>query len=168
MRADISYVHCSDQLKSTLSTEIGEVQSAVSAVSWSESFSCQDCGRAYEHQTGYNRAFGVEFAAMGWESQPLLREQPRLIGDFRKGLVFVEIQFGNSAALYRDYYKFQYGHRNGLLTLAVLVVPTSPAAFFPSRPESVRNMAEFALAHSYLTVLPIDVPTMLVGLRPEN
>ena len=105
---------------------------------------------------------------MGWESQPTLRIQPRLIGDFRKGLVFVEIQFGNSAALYRDYYKFQYGLANGLLSLAVLIVPTDPAAFFPSRPASVQNMAEYALAHSCLSVLPINVPTMLVGLLPKN
>lgn len=122
----------------------------------------------HEHQAAYNRAFAAQFAKMGWELRPVLRRQPKLIGDFRKGLVFVEVQFGNSAALYRDYYKFQYGLANGLLSLAVLVVPTSPAAFFPSRPQSVNNMAEYALAYSCLAVLPINVPTMLVGLLPEN
>ena len=33
----------------------------------------------------------------------MLSESPRLIGNFRKSLVFVGIQFGNSAALYRDF-----------------------------------------------------------------
>jgi hypothetical protein len=29
-------------------------------------------------------------------------------------------------------------------------------------------MAEYDLADNYLTVLPINVPVMLVGLLPEN
>ena len=103
-----------------------------------------------------------------WEHQPLLRIDPKLIGDFRKGLVFVEIQFGNSSALYRDYYKFQYGLLNGLLSLSVLIVPTRPSKFFPTRPNSVQNMAEYDFAHTCLTVLPINTPVLLVGLLPEN
>ena len=168
MKAELAYFHCGDQLRATLANEIREVLSAVEAVQWVESFSHATEDTLHEHQAGYNRAFATEFLGTGWEPQPTLRIQPKLIGDFRKGLVFVEIQFGNSAALYRDYYKFQYGLANGLLSLAVLIVPTVPAAFFPSRPASVKNMAEYALAHSCLTVLPINVPTMLVGLLPKN
>jgi hypothetical protein len=168
MKTETTYFHCGDQLKKTLAVEIEEVLSAVTAVKWSDSFVYEARDIQHEHQTGYNCAFASEFARMGWEMQPILRTQPKLIGDFRKGLVFVEIQFGNSATLYRDYYKFQYGLANGLLSLAVLVVPTKPTAFFPSRPSSVNNMAEYTLAHSCLTVLPINVPTMLVGLLPEN
>ena len=152
----------------TLSVEIEEVKSAITNIKWSDSFTYKRENARFEHQTGYNHAFADEFVCMGWESQPTLRLQPKLIGDFRKGLVFVEIQFGNSASLYRDYYKFQYGLANGLLSLAVLIVPTNPAKFFPLRPNSVNNMAEFALAFTCLTVLPINVPTMLVGLIPEN
>jgi hypothetical protein len=125
-------------------------------------------GKTHEHQTAYNKAFSTHFTALGWEHQPLLRSDPRLIGDFRKGLVFVEVQFGNSSTLYRDYYKFQYGLANGLLSLAVLIVPTKPSQFFPTRPKSVVNMAEYDLAHTCLTVLPINVPVLLMGLLPEN
>lgn len=70
--------------------------------------------------------------------------------------------------MYRDYYKFQYGLINGLLSLSVLVVPTRPSMFFPTRPNSVQNMAEYDLAQSCLTVLPINVPVLLIGLLPEN
>ena len=49
----------------------------------------------------------MQFNRFGWESRPVLRIDPKFIGDFRKGLIFVEIQFGNSATLYRDFYKFQ-------------------------------------------------------------
>ena len=105
-----------------------------------KSFRYSDSGTFYEHQAAYNKAFAVEFKRFGWEPRPVLHTNPKLIGDFRKGLVFVEIQFGNSAALYRDYHKFQYGLANGLLSLAVLIVPTTAKAFFPARPDSVQNM----------------------------
>jgi len=168
LKANTAFFHCGDQLRETLFVEIAEVLAVVDGVEWSPSFAHQAGDASYEHQTGYNRAFGVGFSARGWETQPILRTEPKLIGDFRKGLVFVEIQFGNSATLYRDYYKFQYGLANGLLSMAVLVVPTTPAAFFPTRPRSVNNMADFGLATTCLSVLPINVPTMLVGLVPET
>ena len=168
MKALTTYFHCGDQLKNTLDREIKEVESVVKKVSWVPSFQYVGNNKSHEHQTAYNRAFSAQFAGLGWEQQPLLRVEPKLIGDFRKGLVFVEIQFGNSSTLYRDYYKFQYGLANGLLSLAVLIVPTRPSNFFPTRPRSVLNMAEYDLAYTCLSVLPINVPVMLVGLLPEN
>ena len=83
-------------------------------------------------------------------------------------LVFGEIQFGNSATLYRDFYKFQYGLQNGLLSLAVLIVPHDEYRFFPTRPASVKNMANFPLALRHFTVLPISVPTIIYGLLSDN
>lgn len=166
MLANTQYFHCGDFLRQTLSTPIEEVSSIVSGILWASHFVCN--GNGAEHQSGYNKAFENDFLSLGWEAQPKLRHEPRLIGDFRKGLVFVEIQFGNSSALYRDYYKFQYGLANGLLSLAVLIVPTNPKRFFPTRPASVQNMAEFDLAHNCLSVLPINVPVLLIGLLPEN
>ena len=168
MKSQVRYFHCGDRLLDALAGEVADVHDVVASVYWIASFSHGTSDAVREHQAGYNRAFATEFGARGWESQPRLRSEPRLIGDFQKGLVFVEVQFGNSATLYRDYYKFQYGAANGLLSLAVLVVPTKPRAFFPTRPASVGNMAEYALAETCLSVLPIDVPTMLVGLVPEN
>jgi hypothetical protein len=168
VKAEISYFHCGDQLKKTLADEIGEVMSIVATIKWAEAFQYANDGLAYQHQSGYNKAFGVEFNRLGWDRQPVLRTDPKLIGDFRKGLVFVEIQFGNSSALYRDYYKFQYGLANGLLSLAVLIVPRTARTFFPTRPQSIPNMAEYALAHKCFTILPINVPTLLVGLLPED
>ena len=117
------------------------------------------------HQTAYNKRFGIEFQELGWEVQPRLPESPRLIGDFKKNLVFVEVQFGNSATLYRDVCKFQFGLQNGLLSMSVLIVPVNPKDFFPTRPQSVANMAEYDLVLRCFTVLPISVPTMVIGLR---
>ena len=163
------FYHCGDYLRKSLEGPIKQIALCIENVEWREEFCfITESGSEVLHQRAYNAAFEKEFLSYGWEPQPLLLRTPRLIGDFRQGLVFVEIQFGNSAALYRDYYKFQYGLANGLLSLAVLVVPTNPRAFFPTRPSSVRNMAEFDLADRYLTVLPISVPTLLIGLLPRN
>ena len=168
MKFETTYLHCSNQLRDALRAEIGEIESAVAAVQWADSFEYADKVTTFSNQAGYNKAFAAQFIQLGWKPQPTLRLEPKLIGDFRKGLVFVEVQFGNSSALYRDYYKFQYGLANGLLSLAVLIVPTSPIAFFPTRPRSVNNMAEYELALSYLSVMPVNVPTLVLGLLPLN
>lgn len=168
MKAKTTFFHCGEQLQKTLAREITDVKSVVSKVEWIPSFQYNENENTYEHKAGYNKAFSTQFVSLGWEPQPLLRSDPKLVGDFRKGLVFVEIQFGNSSTLYRDYYKFQYGLTNGLLSLAVLIVPTRPTQFFPTRPKSVLDMAEYDMAHSCLTVLPINVLILLMGLLPEN
>lgn len=169
MKSISKYFHCENSLISTFKEMLDELSYCVENVEWAAEFSdTSRNGIEIWHQRAYNRAFEKEFLALGWESQPLLLEKPKLIGDFRKDMAFVEMQFGNSSTLYRDYYKFQYGLAHGLLSLAVLIVPTTPASFFPTRPDSVNNMAEFILADRYFTVLPLHVPTLLIGLLPEN
>ena len=162
------HLHCGDHLLVSLQAEVSEISKVIHAVEWATDFTLEDGNKELSHQRAYNRAFQKEFSRHGWEAQPKLKDTPRLIGDFRKDLVFVEIQFGNSSALYRDFYKFQYGLQNGLLSLAVLVVPDDEHVFFPTRPASVSNMANFGLALTYFTVLPVSVPTWLIGLLPEN
>jgi len=169
MKFKEKYFHCGAFLQNSLKPQIDEIYQCISNIKWEPDFNFDSNNdKALQHQRAYNKAFEQEFINFDWEQQPLLLENPRLIGDFRRGLVFVEIQFGNSATLYRDYYKFQYGHANGLLSLSVLIVPTNPSEFFPTRRTSVINMAEFDLADRYLTMLPIRVPVLLIGLLPEN
>lgn len=168
MKFETEFLHCGDQLRSNLSTEIEEVFSVIEYVPWQPEFVLNINDTEFKYQRGYNKAFEIEFLKMDWEYSPRISENPRLIGDFRKNLVFVEIQFGNSAALYRDFYKFQYGLQNGLLSLAVLIVPKTPEIFFPTRPKSVHNMAEYRLALRYFTVLPISVPALIIGLQPNK
>jgi hypothetical protein len=131
MKAEIEFLHCGEQLQKVVADEISEIASVVDAVKWSEVFEHSENDTVSQHQTAYNKALARNFRGLGWETFPVLRRDPKLIGDFRKGMVFVEIQFGNSATLYRDFYKFQYGLRNGLLSLAVLIVPMKAAAILP-------------------------------------
>ena len=166
MNHQITYLHCGENLKESLKDEIDEVLSVVNLIEWQEEFKfIKPNSKEILHQTAYNKKFEIEFEKLGWEKKPLLSQKPRLIGDFIKNLVFVEVQFGNSATLYRDFYKFQYGLQNGLLSLSVLIVPVKPKEFFPTRPRSISNMAEYDLALRYFKVLPISVPTMVIGLN---
>lgn len=167
MKTKKEYFYCSPRLLKNVD-EINEIDFCIDKVKWNEEFKIALNSQIYENQTGYNKAFEIEFSKYGWALQPLLFNDPKLIGDFKKNDVFVEVQFGNSATLYRDYYKFHYGLTHNLLALAVLVVPTNPNIFFPKRPASVSNMAEFDLAYKYFKLLPIPVPILLIGLLPEN
>ena len=163
MKHQITYLHCGEHLKKSLNDEIDEVESVMDLIQWEEEFKVIKPDSTLLHQTAYNKRFEIEFEKLGWEKKPMLSQKPRLIGDFRKNLVFVEVQFGNSATLYRDFYKFQYG----LLSLSVLIVSVNPKEFFPTRPRSISNMAEYDLALRYFKVLPISVPTMVIGLMRD-
>lgn len=167
MKFKTEYFFCSPKLLQTVE-EIDEIYSCVDSIKWKEEYTITVEGKRYEYQRAYNKSFQLEFSRYGWNLNPRLYDNPRLIGDFEKNDVFVEIQFGNSSTLYRDYYKFHYGITHGLLSLAVLIVPTNPKQFFPTRQDSVSNMAEFDLAYRYFKLLPIPVPILLLGLKPEN
>lgn len=167
MKFKESYFFCSPRLLRNVD-EVHEIFSCIDSIQWKPEFEIEYNGGKFKHQTAYNKAFDNEFFKYNWKAQPMLYENPKLIGDYQKNDVFVEIQFGNSASIYRDYYKFHFGLTNNLLTLAVLIVPTNPKEFFPTRPASVSNMAEFDLAYRYFKLLPIPVPILLIGLLPEN
>jgi hypothetical protein len=142
MKFKREYFCCSPKLLCNI-PEISEIEEAIADVAWTGQFRLEADDRSYEHQTGYNKALAVKLYKRGWNLQPRLCDNPRLIGDAGKNGVFVEVQFGNSSTLYRDYYKFHFGLLNGLLSPAVLIVPTNPLEFFPTRPKSVANMAEW-------------------------
>jgi hypothetical protein len=168
MNAREKTLHCNDDLLKSCQQEIGEVRQVIASIKWEPDFLHTSGDRQFKHQAAYNRAFKNSFTAMDWEDQPRLSDNPKLIGDFRKNLVFIEVQFGNSSTLYRDFYKFQYGLTNSMLSVAVLIVPNDEYKFFPNRADSVRNMANFSLACRYFTVMPISVPTIIFGLLADN
>lgn len=161
------YFFCSPKLLKNVD-ELDEIEEIIHSIKWSEHFTIQKNNKIYEHQKGYNLAFDIEFEKQNWELQPKLHEEAGFLGDFRKNDIFIEIQFGHSATLFRDYYKFHYGVTNSLFWLAVLIVPTNPAEFFPTRPKSVANMAEYKKASKWFNLLKIPIPILLIGLLPEN
>jgi len=167
MKFKDSYLFCSPRLLHNVQ-EVHEIFRCIKSIKWEPEFEIEYNGSKFRHQAAYNKAFEVEFLKYNWQTQPLLHDNPKLVGDFQKNDIFVEIQFGNSATIYRDYYKFHFGLTKNLLSLAVLIVPTNPKEFFPTRHSSVSNMAEFDFADRYFKLLPIPVPILLIGLLPEN
>ena len=167
MKCKKEYFFCSPRLLANI-TELGEVDACIDNIKWAPHFKPSTPSGIVEHQSAYNKAFVDEFSKFNWTSQPVLHENPKLIGDFGKNDIFIEIQFGNSATVYRDYYKFHYGLMKNLLSLAVLIVPTKPKDFFPTHVKAVQNMADFDFADRYFKLLPIPVPILLIGLLPEN
>ncbi len=168
MKYTTKKLHCSDVLLGSFDDEIKELKTVLSEQIWLPEYTVETENKVLHHQAAYNKSFSMALENKGWQIQPRLSDSPRLIGDFAKGLLFGEIQFGNSSTLYRDFYKFQYGLQNGLLSLAVLIVPNDEYKFFPTRPGSVNNMANYELALRYFTVLPISVPTIIYGLLADG
>lgn len=164
----MEHLHCGEVLLSSVGDELQELSDALTEQTWSPHFSIDTATTTLHHQAAYNKSISNALWSKDWNLQPRLSDSPRLIGDFAKGLIFGEVQFGNSATLYRDFYKFQYGLQSGLLSLAILIVPHNEYEFFPTRAKSVRNMANFALALRYFTVLPISVPTVIYGLLADG
>ena len=122
MKYKTEYFFCSPRLLKNVN-EVNEIYSCINQVKWEKDFYINIGNQQYGYQAAYNKGLEMEFSKYGWELKPLLHDKPKLIGDFKKNDIFVEIQFGNSATLYRDYYKFHYGLTYNLLSLAVLIVP---------------------------------------------
>jgi hypothetical protein len=171
MKYEARYIFCSEKLVSQLD-EVKEIFDIINKVHWTPSRveTISEKNEKLFYQEAYNRLFQLEFEKRnGWTQQPILCDKPKLKGDFLKNDVFVEIQFGNSATIFRDYYKFHMGLVKKLLSIAVLIIPTNQYAFFPDRKRaSIANMATFEYALEHFSSLTIPVPILLIGLLPSN
>ncbi len=167
MQFKTEYLFCTQKLIDPLE-EVQEIYFVIKSIPWTQEKLIVKAGNGREMawQEAYNYLFTQRFGKLtGWQAAPVLCKKPMHKGDFLKNGVFFEIQFGNSATIYRDYYKFHYGFANKLLALAVLIVPVNPVEFFPQRnPNSIINMASFSYAYDHMSALPIPVPVLLIGL----
>lgn len=109
----------------------------------------------------------------GWTPQPVAAGDftggtslPRKWkGDFFRNRVFVEVEFGNVASMYRDFFKFQIANRARVGDVAVLIVAMNRLAkFFDS------GVASFEAAQRDIPFLAIGVqmPICLLGFEPSS
>lgn len=165
------YIFCKNKLIDSLE-EVQEIYSAIKSVRWfsDKGTAKYKTGKVIAWQEANNRLFEITFEKIGgWQTSTVLFQKPMHKGEFLKNGVFVEIQFGNSSTVYRDYYKFHYGFASKLLTLVVLIVPTDPVKFFPNlNPNIIIDMASFNYALEHMSSLTIQVPVLLIGLLPKN
>lgn len=123
-------------------------------------------------QDALNKRLHMGFERFGWEPQPLVlgrtlgRElESFLKGDFKKRDVFVEVEFGNTASLFRDLFKFQLVGQSKRGEVAVAVLPTSTAARLMDS-----NVATFERLESLMPFLDlvVGIPVLAIGVEPDS
>lgn len=125
-----------------------------------------------------NTYFKLQFKALGWEAEPLatpIDNEDALRADFRKTFgegndkitLQIEVEFGNVASSYRNYFKFQLSFSYDLTDICVLIVPSSELA---NRIDSGVANFEKAIREIPQAKLSVTVPTLVIGLfdKDEN
>jgi hypothetical protein len=123
-------------------------------------------------QGAINSELHGRLRGLGWSAEPVATGQPlgtpadiALRGDFAKGGVFVEVEFGNSASLFRDLFKFQVASRSGTGEVGVLIVASAQMAkFFDS------GVATYEQAVNLIPYMRIGIqmPIWVIGIEPAS
>ena len=109
----------------------------------------------------------------GWTSQPVAAgslggaetASRKWRGDFYRNQVFVEVEFGNVASAYRDFFKFQIASRARTGDVAVLVLASQRLAkFFDSGVATY----EGALKDIPFLAVGIQMPICFIGIEPDS
>lgn len=120
-----------------------------------------------------NTYFYEAFVNRGWEDEPLASPEAMddsLRSDFRKTFtrvegeditVQIEVEFGNAASSYRNYFKFQLSFSYGMTDLCVIVVPSTRLS---NRIDSGVSNFEKVLREIPSAKLSVTVPILVVGL----
>lgn len=120
-----------------------------------------------------NTYFRLQFEDYGWEVEPLATPdyyEDALRADFRKTFHFqdresiavqIEVEFGNVASSYRNYFKFQLSFSHGLTDICVLIVPSYDLA---NRIDSGVSYFEKAIREIPQAKLSVTVPIYVIGL----
>lgn len=123
-------------------------------------------------QKQLNKQLDAGFKSLGWVPQPAIvgkdREegpQTGLKGDFKKGRLQVEIQFGNLARWYTDVFKFQLSYSLDVIDVAVLVVPLQGFANLIDE-----NIAYFERVSRELpwAKMSLMLPIWVIGVEPDD
>lgn len=84
----------------------------------------------------------------------------RLRGDFERSGVFVEVEFGNVASLYRDLFKFHIAGTSGAAQVGIIVVATAQLARFFDQGQATWEQTIALLP--YMRV-GLQLPTAIIG-----
>jgi hypothetical protein len=126
-----------------------------------------------DHPT-LNLQLATELRMRGWNTQPIATTgltvpdtigPLSLKGDFVKNTVFVEVEFGNVASMFRDFFKFQIANRSRAGNVAVLVTGTRQMMKFADQGQATYETA--ARLVPYLSI-GIQMPIWIVGIEPDD
>jgi hypothetical protein len=123
-------------------------------------------------QKALNRELDRRFKELDWTLQPRIVEVgsetgPRtgLKGDYKKGPLQVEVQFGNMARWYTDVFKFQLSYSLNRIDVAVLVVPMQRFANLIDENVACYERVERELPHAKMS---LTLPILVIGVEPED
>jgi len=122
-------------------------------------------------QKALNAYLDQQFKRLDWELQPQIVGKDRagpatgLKGDYKKGALQVEAQFGNMARWYTDVFKFQLSYSLGEIDVAVLIVPTQGFANMIDE-----NVAYFERVARELpwAKMSLTLPIWVIGIEPDD
>ena len=124
-----------------------------------------------------NTYFRLMFLNLGWEDEPLATpdsNEDSLRSDFKKTFINengeeitiqIEVEFGNVASSYRNYFKFQLSYLYNLTDICVLIVPSHSLS---KRIDSGVSNFEKVLREIPSAKLSITVPTLVIGLYDDE
>lgn len=126
-----------------------------------------------------NSFFFKRFESLGWKTEPLAtpeENEDELRADFRKTFidektgeilltVQIEVEFGNVASSYRNYFKFQLSYSYNLTDVCVMIVPSQKLC---SRIDTGVSNFEKACREIPSAKLSITVPTLVIGLFDDG
>jgi len=128
-----------------------------------------------------NSYFKITFEKFGWESEPLVTPteyEDALRGDFRKVFLKkvsrddkkefalqIEVEMGNIASSYRNYFKFQLSYAHKLADIAVLILPCDNLS---KRIDSGVASFEKTVREIPSADLSITVPILVIGLDDDG
>jgi hypothetical protein len=110
-----SYRHAEAIIEKEFPQEWSEILAVISSVQWvpklppiNRTRNGRVVARLTINQTATNVIFEQAFRDRGWLIHPLIisTSESRLVADFKKGAVQVEVQLGNMARWYTDVFKF--------------------------------------------------------------
>ena len=125
-----------------------------------------------------NTYFRLAFTDIGWEEEPLVSPKDKndsLRGDFRKKFVKkitstedknivlqIEVEMGNIASSYRNYFKFQLSYGYNLTNIGILILPCDKLS---KRIDSGVASFEKTVREIPSADLSITVPILVIGLN---
>ncbi len=129
-----------------------------------------------------NSYFKLSFSDKGWESEPMVTPSEfddSLRGDFRKKFtkmdlvdasvyditLQIEVEMGNIASSYRNYFKFQLSYAHKLADIAILILPCDELS---RRIDSGVASFEKTVREIPSADLSITVPILVIGLDDSN
>ncbi|MEN6404476.1 MAG: BglII/BstYI family type II restriction endonuclease, partial [Armatimonadia bacterium] len=116
------------------------------------------------NQDRTNKRFEAEFGDRGWETHPFIvsTAESKLVADFKKQGIQVEVQFGNMARWYTDIFKFLLSYAANDIELGVLIVPMKSAAACIDENVVYFERVVRELPHAKMAV---TIPVWVVGVN---